>query len=125
MILGGESMNSQRGEHKIELADGEYTLVYKTNACCKIEEVVTDKSVWEAASSSKITDIRAVLWAGLLHENPNITIERVGTLMDGINLIDLRDNIVEAMSKGIARGLGIEEDEEPGESEPPPYKGAV
>lgn len=113
-------MNKFRGDLKIELADGEYTLRYTTNAVCQIEEV-TDKGLYEAAMSTRIGDIRATLWGGLLYENPRIMLEDVGSLMDGVSLVYIREKVTEAISLGVNIGIA-EEDEQPGESEPPPYK---
>ena len=67
---------------KINIAGKERLVRLGTNACVLFEEV-TKKSLFDVLSGDvKITDVRALLWAGLLHEDKNLTLEAVGDLID-------------------------------------------
>lgn len=52
-----------------------------TNAIALVEEVL-DKPIDEFGTRFGVREIRAVLWAGLLHEDKSLTLEDVGNLID-------------------------------------------
>lgn len=59
-----------------------------TNALCELEDKL-DKPINEVLieGASGLRTVRAFLWAGLLHEDPDLTIAEAG------DLIDLKDNL--------------------------------
>jgi len=66
--------------------DREHTLKYDYNALA-LAEKETGKSVLDLffgilkPKTFRITDLRALLWVGLLHEDPELTIEATGNLL--------------------------------------------
>jgi hypothetical protein len=64
----------------IEL-DKPRTLRYDLNALCAIEET-TGKPLAEAVSSNTFSAMRVIIWAGLKHEDPALTVEAVGAMVD-------------------------------------------
>ncbi len=60
-------------------------LVYDFNALAAIEETLginaLDPALWEDAALMTATRLRAVLWAGLLADDPDLTIEAVGAML--------------------------------------------
>ena len=64
------------------MLDKERHLLLDFNALAEMERV-TGKSVLQEATWDDIsaTDIRALIWAGLLHEEPDLTLEQVGAML--------------------------------------------
>lgn len=96
---------------KIKLAGKERLVRLGTNACVLFEEV-TKKSLFDVLSGDvQIRDVRALLWAGLLHENKKLTLEEVGDMID--NTEDGVMGILEAITKVAAESLPeVEQGEE-------------
>lgn len=63
----------------IEL-DKPRTLRFDLNALCAIEDA-TGKSLSQAVSNT-MSSIRLMLWAGLKHEDPGLTLEQVGAMIN-------------------------------------------
>lgn len=76
-----------------------------TNAMVKMEEVL-NKPLSEIGASFGVKEIRAVVWAGLLHEDKTLTLESVGDLLDDADLTYVAKKIGEAMQ--IAKGKPAE-----------------
>lgn len=85
--------NSQRGEITIKL-DTERVLKFNLNSLVKLEEIGVD--VQGLQDNAKISDIRSILWAGLVHEDKELTLEIVGELVDIENLKEVTDAIAKA-----------------------------
>jgi hypothetical protein len=70
----------------IELGGNAYNLVMTYNAWCDVERVAgmnpfsMDEN--EAFDLSSPSNVRVMLWAGLRHENPSLTLEQVGDMLD-------------------------------------------
>lgn len=69
------------------MLDKERTLLFDLNALVEYEEV-TGKSLISGVNLSnlKMKDIRALLYAGLVHEDEKITLKQVGKLLHFGNL---------------------------------------
>lgn len=67
-----------------------------TNALALVEEVL-DKPIDEFGARFGIREARAVLWAGLLHEDKGLTLEDVGNLIDMADPKYIGDQIHKAM----------------------------
>lgn len=57
------------------------TLVIDFNALCKVEEVTGVPMLVGQPAFSSMRVMRAMVWAGLLHEDPTLTEERVGEMI--------------------------------------------
>lgn len=73
-------------------------LVFDLNAYCTVEDL-TGKNFMKSDVWLNLTfkDIRALTFAGLRREDPTITIEQVGTLVNGSDL----DTVAEAIKDAI------------------------
>lgn len=76
---------------EITLQDGvTRTLKYDLNAMAELEELYGDvDAVFAKLEKGSFKSIRSVLWAGLLHEDPTLTEQQVGSLIDIASLQDL------------------------------------
>lgn len=63
------------------------------------------------------TAVRACLWAGLVHEDPNLTVEQVGSFVDLGNFREVSELVAEAMMSANGRQV-------PSEDEADPFSGA-
>ncbi len=75
-----------------------------TNALVKVEEVLS-KPLSEIGVAIGLKEIRALLWAGLLHEDKTLTLETVGDLIDEADFEYVSTKVGEAINLS----LGIKE----------------
>jgi hypothetical protein len=80
------------------------------NAFCELEDVL-DRPLTELQKGFKMKDLRALVWAGLLHEEPELTIEQAGDLIDEAESIE---EVAEAVSKAIEAAMGSKKEDESG-----------
>lgn len=92
------------GGVKVKLRDGVYTLRYDTAAFMALEESsgLTLGEVQSAMTKLSVRTIVSIVWAGLLHAEPKLT---VATVADRIDLKDL-EPIAEAVGKGFEHAFG-------------------
>lgn len=57
------------------------TLVMTFNALCDAEEALGHSLLTSAADLASLRSVRALLWAGLKHEDPMLTLEKTGELI--------------------------------------------
>src|SRR4030095_12219520 len=60
----------------VKIGDRERTVKYDLNALCLFEEE-TGLPLDQALKSMKMKNVRALLWAGLIHEDPLLTIDDI------------------------------------------------
>lgn len=88
------------------------TLLYDFNAFIELEEIYGDVSTaLEGLEKLKIKVVRDMIWAGLLHEDENLTPKQVGKMLHPSNIEEVAYKIAEAI------GVSLPEPEEgkPGE----------
>ena len=75
-------------------------IVFDMNAICLFEQV-TGKNFYEVIASppQSATDRRALLWAGLKRDDPELTIEQVGAWSPMV-MAEVDRKLVEAVIKG-------------------------
>jgi hypothetical protein len=84
------------------MLDKERHLVFDLNAFCELEDKYGgQKEALEALNSGSFKAIRAFLWAGLLHEDENITEKQVGSWITMDNISEISDRITEAMKNAL------------------------
>lgn len=90
-------------EVKLTLSDGvERTVKFDLNALAELEDRYgTVDAAFEALDSNSIKAVRFVLWAGLVHEDPELTEQKVGSLIDIKYLQELMGTLGEAMSNDL------------------------
>lgn len=80
-------------------------LRYDMNALCELEDVF-DKPIMEVLAEIEtgmsIKLVRAVLWAGLIHEDEELTQRQVGTMIDMSNIMEVQEKLTEAISTSMS-----------------------
>lgn len=79
--------------------DKERTLKYNLNALICAEEITGKKlaSLGEDANGFDLSFLRGMLFAGLKHEDKELTLEQVGDMIDMENMEDVTNKLGEAM----------------------------
>jgi hypothetical protein len=78
----------------IEL-DKPRTLWMNFNAMAKFEEV-TGKNLFKSMAEPSASDLLALVWASLTHEDKDLTIEQVGEFVDLSNMEYVTSKLLEA-----------------------------
>lgn len=74
----------------IELNGEEHILRFTLNAMAELEDKFGSvETAFDEMEKGRFKAIRAVLWAGLLDENPNYTEQEVGSMMDITDMVSL------------------------------------
>lgn len=88
---------------KITLTDGiERTLRYTLNAMAEMEDKYgTVDAAFAELDKGSIKAVRFILWAGLIHEDPKLTEQQVGNLIDVQYLQDLMNTMGTALDSDL------------------------
>ena len=79
------------------MLDKPRTLKYTLNSFAEMEEKYGSvEAALDAVSSNKVTAIRFMLWAGLIHEDDDLTEKEVGNLIAASDLPMLCEKLMEA-----------------------------
>jgi len=95
--------NRENGEVEIVALDRVWKMRFGANAICDLEGEL-GRTVQEAAAemedpdSVRIATIRAVLWASLRENHPDILLTHSGQILDSIGLVEAGKKIQEAFS---------------------------
>lgn len=87
--------NKERGESMVTL-DKERTLKFTLNSLVYAEENGVDIQTMGKEGSIKLKDLRTLLFAGLMHEDKELTVEAVGELIDMDNLSSITEALTSA-----------------------------
>jgi len=91
--------------------DKERSLLYDFNALAALEEEYGDiEKALDALARGSVKAIRAVLWAGLLHEDETLTVKQVGKMLMPADIGRVGDAINEALRYAfpLAEGKNVE-----------------
>lgn len=88
--------NKQRGYVDIEL-DRKRRLKFNMNALSELEDVLGRPITQLSDQTIGMKELRALLWAGLLHEDPDLSLQEVGALVEMENIQLISEKITEAM----------------------------
>jgi hypothetical protein len=103
-ILKGAEMSKTNPVVTIELGGKLRHLKLTLNAMVSFEEV-TGKSIMGADTKSVIsmgaTGLRALIWVCLLHEEPELKIEEVGSWIDTGNVTDIAEQLGKAINEAM------------------------
>ncbi|MGF7046401.1 hypothetical protein J2T13_000877 [Paenibacillus sp. DS2015] len=76
------------------------TLIFDFNAFAEIDEMYGDyKKGLAALGTGSLKTVRAFLWAGLVHEDKDLTVEKLGSLLTSVDpeyIIGLSEKILQA-----------------------------
>jgi hypothetical protein len=89
--------NKQRGFIKVEL-DKERTLRYTMNALAEIEDCLGVPLSEMKDVKMTMKNVRVILWAGLIHEDENLTQEQVGNMVDLGNMEAVQEKVAQAFT---------------------------
>jgi hypothetical protein len=89
--------NKHRGFVKMEL-DKERNLRYTMNALAEIEDILGVPLSEMENVKMTIKNVRVILWAGLIHEDPELTQEEVGNMVDLGNFKEVQEKVAEAFA---------------------------
>lgn len=86
----------------IEIGGKTRHLRYDMNALAAIEETLNISLDQLEAVANRITTLRALLWAGLLHEEPTLTLRDVGAWVDMEDIQAVGEKITHALEEVFA-----------------------
>ena len=86
--------------------DKDRNFVFDLNTMARYEDV-TGKSSFKIAEELSASSIRALLWAGLVHEDEALTLQDVGSLITPFNM----ESISNAINSAIGRASPPEDAE--------------
>lgn len=94
----------------IKLADGEWKVRYTNASLVNLEDLTekTPQDLFKAASRGSLRAISMLLWAGLIHQRPNLSLSEV------VKAVDLHElaGIADAIGKALAAAFGTEDEAE-------------
>lgn len=94
--------NKQRGYIEIEL-DKTRRLRYTLNSLAEIEEKLGVPVQKLAEAEMGMKAVRVFLWAGLIHEDAELTEREVGEMVDFDNFQYVQEKIAEAFQNAVAK----------------------
>ena len=85
---------------KITLSDGvERTIKFDLNAMAELEDRYGSvDAAFKKLDENSIKALRFVLWAGLIHEDPNLTEQKVGSLIDMRYMTEMLETLGDAFT---------------------------
>lgn len=86
----------------INLGGKEYKMGYDFNALAELEDKL-GRSMLEAGAMNfkSVKEIRYFVWASLLKDSPNITVQEAGALITPGNMAEVTKKLVEAQGSSI------------------------
>lgn len=94
--------NAQKAIVPIKL-DKERNLRFTLNALAEIEDKLGIPLSKMGEVDLGIKAVRTMLWAGLIHEDPQITEQEVGNMVDFDNMAYIQEKLSEAFAKATAK----------------------
>lgn len=88
------------------MLDKERTLYFDFNSFIELEEIYGSvEEAFKAMQGQNLKAIRALIWAGLIHEDPTITQRQVGAMLD----FEKMETLTEALDAAIGESLPPED----------------
>ena len=100
---------------KITLTDGvERTIKFTLNAMAELEDRYGSvDEAFKQLDNNSIKAVRCILWAGLIHEDPDLTEQQVGNLIDIQYMQELMASLGEAFDADMPEPEKLPENAEP------------
>lgn len=100
---------------KITLTDGvERTIKFTLNAMAELEDRYGSvDEAFKQLDNNSIKAVRCILWAGLIHEDPDLTEQQVGNLIDIQYMQELMASLGEAFDADMPEPEKLPETAEP------------
>jgi hypothetical protein len=90
--------NKQRGNVEVELGGKVRNLRYTMNALAEIEDNLGVPLSEMDKVKMTIKNVRVILWAGLIHEDEELTQKEVGNMVDLENMEAVQEKVAEAFT---------------------------
>lgn len=91
--------NKHRGMVEVEL-DKKRTIRFTMNAMAELEDKLGLSLEDMGNVQMTIKNVRTILWAGLIHEDPDLTEEEVGNMVDMGNMEYVQEKVALAFGGG-------------------------
>ena len=100
---------------KITLTDGvERTIKFTLNAMAELEDRYGSvEEAFKQLDNNSIKAVRCILWAGLIHEDPDLTEQQVGNLIDIQYMQELMASLGEAFDADMPEPEKLPDNSEP------------
>lgn len=100
---------------KITLTDGvERTIKFTLNAMAELEDRYGSvEEAFKQLDNNSIKAVRCILWAGLIHEDPDLTEQQVGNLIDIQYMQELMASLGEAFDADMPEPEKLTDNSEP------------
>ena len=100
---------------KITLTDGvERTIKFTLNAMAELEDRYGSvEEAFKQLDNNSIKAVRCILWAGLIHEDPDLTEQQVGNLIDIQYMQELMASLGDAFDANMPEAEKLPESTEP------------
>lgn len=100
---------------KITLTDGvERTIKFTLNAMAELEDRYGSvEEAFKQLDNNSIKAVRCILWAGLIHEDPDLTEQQVGNLIDIQYMQELMASLGDAFDANMPEAEKLTENTEP------------
>ena len=100
---------------KITLTDGvERTIKFTLNAMAELEDRYGSvEEAFKQLDNNSIKAVRCILWAGLIHEDPDLTEQQVGNLIDIQYMQELMASLGEAFDADMPEPEKLPDNAEP------------
>ena len=100
---------------KITLTDGvERTIKFTLNAMAELEDRYgSAEEAFKQLDNNSIKAVRCILWAGLIHEDPDLTEQQVGNLIDIQYMQELMASLGDAFDADMPEAEKLPESTEP------------
>ena len=99
---------------KITLTDGvERTIKFTLNAMAELEDRYGSvEEAFKQLDNNSIKAVRCILWAGLIHEDPDLTEQQVGNLIDIQYMQELMESLGTAFDADMPKAEKLPESTE-------------
>ena len=100
---------------KITLTDGvERTIKFTLNAMAELEDRYGSvEEAFKQLDNNSIKAVRCILWAGLIHEDPDLTEQQVGNLIDIQYMQELMASLGDAFDADMPEPEKLTDNSEP------------
>ena len=89
------------------ILDRPRTLRYGLNALAKVEDITGKNIMGLDLNNVSIKDLLAIIYAGLYHEDKELTVEKVGDFIDEYsNITEVAEKLGEAFTEAFGKGNG-------------------
>ena len=96
--------NPHRGQVDLVAGEKTYTLAYTINSVCELEEKLDKPLSTIVSNMGRLSVVRAVLWAGLLHHH-KVSMDEAGSIMDEAGAAET----MAAINKAVTAAFPVED----------------